>query len=663
MRCLNCCLDGLALQVQMCPRCGAYLPSLMRDVLPPGTLLQGGNYRIEYALGQGGFGITYRAVDLNLERVVAVKEFYPQSYVHREGVTGRVTVPTADGEAYQRWLQRFEREGRILAKLTHPGIVKVHSLFRERDTAYLVMELLQGGTLSDELKAFNQLSPSRVSEIVTALVSSLDAAHRQGVYHLDLKPDNVMLTNDGRIVLVDFGAARQEMSSVVTTRHKKSTTAYTPEYAPLELVSGDPVGPESDLFELGMLIHEMLTGQRPPSVLQRLTTEVWEPPSLQEPWRELLTQALQLHRHNRPRFILRWWQARTQTASELIWAERMTQKIAQKITSKMAARPPEPQAEVERWQYDREATLVTVASRGLTQVEAPVLLESPKPQLVLALPKNIPLPKPHVCAIEVVTVDNQGEVILKESQKIRYFTEDLGLGVRLEMAEIPAGRFIMGSSTSPTDKTEAEFPQHMVIISRFFLGRLLITQAQWQAVMGKGNNPSRFKVENHPVEQVSWHEAQEFCQKLAAKTGRPYRLPSEAEWEYACRAGTKTPFHFGPTITSDLANYDGNYTYELGCKGQYRQKTTPVGSFPANAFGLHDMHGNVWEWCEDIWHENYLNAPRDGSAWLKGGDSDLRLLRGGSWGFGARNCRSSHRGGFHPEAKDDGFGFRVALSP
>jgi formylglycine-generating enzyme required for sulfatase activity len=161
------------------------------------------------------------------------------------------------------------------------------------------------------------------------------------------------------------------------------------------------------------------------------------------------------------------------------------------------------------------------------------------------------------------------------------------------------------------------------------------------------------------VEQVNWHEAVEFCARLSQKTGREYRLPTEAEWEYACRAGTTTPFHFGPTLTTNLANYDGNYVYGSGPKGVYREQTTDVGSFPPNAFGIYDMHGNVWEWCLDHWHDNYKGAPTDGSAWIEGGDSNRRLLRGGSWIDAPRNCRSAYRGGFGPVVRLITFGFRI----
>jgi formylglycine-generating enzyme required for sulfatase activity len=174
-----------------------------------------------------------------------------------------------------------------------------------------------------------------------------------------------------------------------------------------------------------------------------------------------------------------------------------------------------------------------------------------------------------------------------------------------------------------------------------------------------GENPSMFGRANRPVETVSWNDAVAFCEKLSEMTGRTYRLPSEAEWEYACRAETTTPFHFGPTITTDLANYDGNFTYGAGPQGVDREEPTEVGSFPANAFGLHDMHGNVWEWCQDIWHDNYEGAPTDGSAWLERGDQERRVLRGGSWYYFPVYCRSANRGWLAPVVTVVDVGFRV----
>jgi formylglycine-generating enzyme required for sulfatase activity len=259
------------------------------------------------------------------------------------------------------------------------------------------------------------------------------------------------------------------------------------------------------------------------------------------------------------------------------------------------------------------------------------------------------------------------KIVIQEYEKTaQYFMEDLGKEIKLEMVIIPGGSFMMGSPEAEEGSHNDERPQHEVTIKPFCLGKYQVTQAQWQAVtkLPQVNrelnpDPSRFKGANRPVERVSWDDAVEFCSRLSNHTKRPYRLPSEAEWEYACRAETTTPFHFGETITTDLANYNGNYTYGQGPKGVYRQETTEVGSFGvANNFGLYDMHGNVWECCQDEWHNSYDGAPTDGSSWLgneKG--SNIRLLRGGSWFSVPEDCRSAFR---HYYYDLDAVGFRVA---
>ncbi|OCQ98217.1 sulfatase-modifying factor protein [Nostoc sp. MBR 210] len=254
---------------------------------------------------------------------------------------------------------------------------------------------------------------------------------------------------------------------------------------------------------------------------------------------------------------------------------------------------------------------------------------------------------------EIVKVDAKGQIINRSQGRAEFFTEDLGNGVVLEMVSIPGGKFLMGSPESELERYDSESPQHNVTVQPFFMGKFPVTQGQWQAVGGfdKVNidldpDPSRFKGANRPVECVSWYDAVEFCARLSKKTGKTYRLPSEAEWEYACRAGTTTPFYFGETITTALANYDGNYTYGSAPKGEYRQETTDVGKFPANPFGLFDMCGNVLEWCQDKWHENYNNAPTDGSAWLIESYNNYSPLRGGSWINTPRRCHSASRSDF-----------------
>ncbi|MFM7425036.1 MAG: SUMF1/EgtB/PvdO family nonheme iron enzyme [Elainella sp.] len=272
-------------------------------------------------------------------------------------------------------------------------------------------------------------------------------------------------------------------------------------------------------------------------------------------------------------------------------------------------------------------------------------------------------------SFEVATVDKKGQETQRQTKQSKAFVEDLGNGITLEMVSIPGGSFQMGSPETEKQRYQDESPQRQVTVPAFLMGRYAVTQAQYEAIAGK--NPSKFKGANRPVEQVSWNDAQAFCQKLSQQTGRNYRLPSEAEWEYACRAGTTTPFHFGETITTDLANYRGTdwdyqgttYSGNYGAapKGQFRQQTTEVGSFPANAFGLCDMHGNVWEWCEDVYHKTYEGAPTDGTAWIAGGDQNLRLLRGGSWINHPQPCRSAHRDRDAPDALPSRVGFRVVV--
>ena len=262
--------------------------------------------------------------------------------------------------------------------------------------------------------------------------------------------------------------------------------------------------------------------------------------------------------------------------------------------------------------------------------------------------------------IEVVTTNKSWQIIQRQPRIARYFIEDLGGGVTLEMAAIPRGSFIMGSPENEAGRGDYEYPQHQVTVPSFFMGKYPVTQAQYQAITG--TNPSSFKGSNRPVEKVSWKNAVTFCEKLSQKIGKSYRLPSEAEWEYACRAGTKTPFSFGDNITTDLVNYDGTYPYKSAPKGKYREQTTDVGTFPPNPFGLYDMHGNVWEWCEDDWHENYIDAPTDGSAWNSQSGSNTKLLRGGSWYDLARFCRSALRSRASRVNRYHRCGFRVVSS-
>ena len=269
-------------------------------------------------------------------------------------------------------------------------------------------------------------------------------------------------------------------------------------------------------------------------------------------------------------------------------------------------------------------------------------------------------------AFDVVTLDRDGREKERRRGRAQQFSERLDKRAILRMVQIPGGSFTMGAAASDAGGSQLERPQRQVDVPPFYLGKYPVTIDQWRAVMGasppamKGLN-SKFKVNGRqPVVSVSWREAEAFCAQLSRATRRAYRLPTEAEWEYACRADAASPFAFGESITREVVNYDGDYLRLLGqdCA------TSPVGSLGvANAFGLFDMHGNVWEWCRDCWHASYEGAPVDGSAWRSDADQGTRVLRGGSWSGPARYCRAAaRRFGGHPRVRSREIGFRVAMA-
>jgi formylglycine-generating enzyme required for sulfatase activity len=271
-------------------------------------------------------------------------------------------------------------------------------------------------------------------------------------------------------------------------------------------------------------------------------------------------------------------------------------------------------------------------------------------------------------SFDTVTLDEKGELAESRKGEAFYFMEDLGHCVGMEMVHVPAGEFIMGSDLYESGRRPNEGPQRRVPVPAFYIGKFPVSQEQWRTVadlptvkMNLRHDPATFKGDTLPVDAIFWEEAVEFCDRLSAKTGRRYRLPSEAEWEYAARADSITPFAFGPTITSDLVNFNGNYPFAAAPKGAYREETTIVGQLGvANAFGLFDMHGNVWEWCQDEYHDNYHDAPTNASPW-EGGGTGEKILRGGSWYCDSRMCRSAFRLRIPASSINNAVGFRVVV--
>jgi formylglycine-generating enzyme required for sulfatase activity len=276
--------------------------------------------------------------------------------------------------------------------------------------------------------------------------------------------------------------------------------------------------------------------------------------------------------------------------------------------------------------------------------------------------------------------------IQKESQ---VWVENLDDNVNLQMVSVPAGSFEMGSSATQVRRLRSEYtrhgavqtevsnvlrretPQHEVTLKALLIGRTEVTQAQWAVVASWPSverklleNPSEAKDTDQPVTNISWFDAEEFCRRLSTKTRRVYRLPSEAEWEYACRAGTQTAFALGATISPAVANYHSRYPFGSVRPSPERAAPVSVASLPlANAFGLYDMHGNVWEWCADPWHDSYKDAPADGSAWTEAGDAQQRPVRGGGWNDIAFLARSGARASQPVDNTSSWVGFRVVLEP
>jgi formylglycine-generating enzyme required for sulfatase activity len=575
-------------------------------------LLLAGRYRVTKLLSdKGGFGRTYQVEDLHDNNKVKVLKVLI------------LNVAKA--------VQLFKQEAAVLQKLQHPGIPKGYESIEffpknSQDPLHcLVMQYIEGQDLEEYVNNLGRpIDQKSALEWLKEIAEILQAVHGANFFHRDIKPSNIMFQPNGKLALIDFGTAREMTGTYVAKQNIGAITKISSAgFTPPEQENNRAV-PQSDFFALGRTFLYLLTGKLPTD------SEIYDAYNDELKWRGFAKGISPL-------------------LADLI-DELMVRQASQ--------RPQSPEVILQR--------LAEIERQLYPPPKPPLKPQSPKPKTqtisaTAAYSSLLQTWRPSFLSFEVVKVDDRGNIVKRENRQAQYFIEDLGNGVTLDMVSIPGGRFMMGSPESEKERRDSEGPQRRVTVPSFFMAKYLVTQQQWQAVMG--NNPSHFKGTSRPVETVSWNDVVEFCQKLSQKTGRDYRLPSEAEWEYACRAGTTTPFYFGETITTDLANYNGNYTYGNEPKGKYRGETTDVGIFPPNAFGLYDMHGNVWEWCADHWHENYNGAPTDGSAWTSGGNSNRRLLRGGLWRFTPRFCRSAYRFYNSPGVRYYRRGFRIAVSP
>ncbi|HKV38556.1 MAG TPA: bifunctional serine/threonine-protein kinase/formylglycine-generating enzyme family protein [Blastocatellia bacterium] len=698
------------------------------------------DYNIIQLLGKGGMGDVYLAEQLRVgHRRVALK------------------VLNCSCSENPDLLKRFENEASSAGRINHRNVVMVYeSRVTDDGQVYVAMEYVEGRTLRDLIRLRRTLTPREAVEITKQIAAGLGAAHKIGIVHRDVKPDNIMLAkeDDGRLVVkvLDFGIARLTEAGSEGGQTKTGVVMGTPFYMSPEQAlgnTGDKIDARSDIYSLAMVVYQMLTGKvafESDSWMQVMYKHINEAPLAPSrvrpelaslaPIEHVVLKGLEKDREKRQQSI-------TDFARELevAYLELQSRDPAAAVTALYGSPAPDRAGEFNSGQPPavpltkglEPATIVapvgqpTPAGQGgqtfqitTPSVEQPVPVEQALPDvpsvpppvvrkfwsigraivvicaiLVLAAavyfiilsPRAIlgthrdrgtathrglkGMPAIHTFAFSVFTVDGTGQIASTHRDQARYFTEDLGGGVTMEMVSIPEGKFAMGAPDADKNLYPDETPQHQVSIRPFYIGRTEVTLGQWAAVakMPKVNreldpDTSTFKSDPKlPVQHVTWLDAEEFCERLSRETGQRYRLPSEAEWEYACRAGTVTPFYFGDTITSELVNYDARYPYGEGPQGVARKEPLPTGNLGSpNEFGLYDMHGNQSEWCLDGWHPNYIGAPTDGSEWKAGADQNFRVIRGGSWADGGVGCRSAARNKYGPEIKVSFVGFRVAMA-
>ncbi|MEL6461439.1 MAG: bifunctional serine/threonine-protein kinase/formylglycine-generating enzyme family protein [Cyanobacteria bacterium J06621_15] len=588
-----------------------------------GKLLRN-RYRVLNLLGEGGFSKTYAAVDADrLDAPCVIKQFFPQV----QGTKSRAKAA-----------QLFREEAFRLYDLgeNHWQIPRLLAFFEQGSSLYLVQELIEGQTLLDEIN-HSTFDEEKIRGILTDLLPVLDFIHNNKVIHRDIKPENIIRRNsDGKLVLIDFGGAKQVTQ---TSLARQATVLYTIGYAPAEQMAGF-VFPASDLYALGVTCVRLLTQCLPlPDDSGQFDDRIYDAINGEWLWRNILQQKS------------------ISISSQL---GRILDKLLQHLVKD---------------RYQSAAEVLKDLKEDLTENPTPQNLslqekeENPDKFINSNINSNPQLETTSInlqsFEFDVVKVDETGNLIKRWSRKAELFIQELTGQISLEMVLIPGGSFIMGSPRNEGDIDER--PQHIVTLKPFFMSKYPITQAQWKAVASLPRvnrtlnpNPSKFKGAILPVENVSWYEAQEFCARLREKTQREYRLPSEAEWEYACRSGTSTAFHFGKTINPELINCNIDKHYSITTIRKNYKQPKPVGSSGiANDFGLYDMHGQVWEWCADPWHKNYHGSPTDGTIWHSGGDLHRRVIRGGSWSFSPYCCRSASRSWNETEGGLRACGFRV----
>ena len=528
-----------------------------------------------------------------------------------------MTVPTAGNrELVEKFRRKFVKEARLIAgKLSQaPSVVNVSDVFDENGTSYYVMDYIEGRSLAEVLKKRGRLGEAEAIGIIEQVGKALAYVHSCGINHLDIKPANIMMSRaTGRAVLIDFGVAKQYDA---TTGEATTTTPVgrTPGYAPLEQYSLSGVSsftPQSDIYSLGATLYKLVTGNTPPEATAMPKDAVLPyPEDVSAPVRRAITAAMQSHKEDRP--------ARVEDFLQLLHSQPKPKPS------------PKPKPDDDTTDIDDKPEVIVVDTEP-----KPVSDSETEPPRRKWLPWGVGV---AVAAIAFVAV-----------MLIPRTDPDYVLNNPPEMVYVEGGTFTMGATSElGSDALYEEKPAHSVTLDGYYIGKYEVTQKLWKAVMG--SNPSRFKGDNLPVENVSWDDVQEFLRKLNAMTGKNYRLPTEAEWEFAARGGNSSRGYkySGSNNIDDVAWYDGNSG----------DRTHAVGTKSLNELGIYDMSGNVCEWCQDRYGD-YSSSPQRNPKEFNSGS--FRVFRGGSWNYDAWNCRVSIRNRFTPGYRDSYLGFRLAL--
>lgn len=750
-------------------------------------------YQIEKKLGEGGFGITYLAIDTHLDMRVAIKEYLPSDFAMRQSDTTIAPKSPALKEGFDWGLNAFIDEAKTIAQFDAPNIVKIHRFFKGNGTAYIVMEYCDGGSLTQRIMT-KPFSEQATRALLEELLKGLQMVHGNHIFHRDIKPDNIMFRKNETPVLIDFGAARQSIGGQTRT----VTSMVTPGFAPPEQYSQNTkFGPWTDIYALAAVAYNCLKGHKPSDAVQRMVEDDYQPlnhGSQASGFLRAIDWGLKLSASQRPQDLASWlssWDSNVvadsessdntvlfssgdntvlqmpdvshsstpqvkEVASAASGAGRLKLVIIfiiallllgggyygynhfqqEKVEVKS---PPEPIAKMLEHPIATSPQQVPVATGQLWVATSPdnaqvVILDiEPRYSAGMALkfgrygikvhasgyqdkiefvdigsgdnnvtiklvpqsiPQTVQTQKPlETGQLWITTTPQNAQVVLLDidpsysagmkltpgryriklmaagyQEKIETIDVASGnnnvtialtqkaLNVPLpKMVAITGGSFQMGADSGESN----EKPVHTVNIKAFSISQSEITFTQWDACLDAGGcsykpHDEGWGRDNRPVINVSYKDiTDEFIPWLNRTTGNVYRLPSEAEWEYAASAGRTSRYSWGYTINCSQARY-GYLSGE--CKK--RQNTDRVKSFLANPFGLHDMHGNVWEWTQDCWNDSYIEAPNNGETWSKG-DCSQRVLRGGSWLSRPDALRSAYRFRNSTKVRNNDLGFRL----